>query len=308
MRQCVSTIRDKTVKPERPPTTPALVSVESAPVGGTQIARLEDLGLPSLEVTSTANDRKQTHPLVGSVINIGRDATNDIVINDRIVSGQHLRIIREGDGFVLIHPHPDRPSTLNGLYYQGRKIRGNEHFTKRIARGDVFRIGNEQGALVTLTYRDGSAAPQEALLPIHPIKLDAPEVTIGRNPDNMVVLSHPMVSAYHAKLVREGGAYRVLDLHSTNHVYVNAEAVSNQLLKMGDEVRIGPYRLVYETTQLVQYDESQSIRLDALHLNKRRGDRTLLDDVSLSIPPRSFVALVGAGKDNDYLLAILATI
>ena len=280
---------------------------QAPPLDGTQIARPEDIGLPTLVVTSNTDAGRATYPLTDAITTIGRDAANDIVINDRIVSGQHLQIVREGDGFVLIHPHPDRPRTLNGLYYQGRKIHGNERFTRRMVSGDIFRIGNEQGALVTLTYRDSNAAVQEALPPIRPIKLEAAEVTIGRNADNMVVLAHPLVSGHHAKLVREGGAYRVVDLHSTNHVYVNGSAVTNHLLKMGDELRIGPYRLVYETTQLVQYDESQTIRLDAVHLTKQRGARTLLDDVSLSIPPRAFVALVGAsGAGKSTLLDALS--
>ena len=193
------------------------------------------------------------------------------------------------------HPHPKREKTTNGLFYQGKKIRGDEPFRKVLSPGDVFRIGDEDGTLVTLAYQDGSGTQDEALTPIHPIKLDAPELTIGRHIDNTIVLPNPQVSAHHAKLLREGGAYRVLDLHSTNHVYVNAQPVTTRLLEMGDELRIGPYRLVYETTRLVQYDESLTIRLDALNLTKTIKNRaTLLNDISLSIPPRSFVALVGA--------------
>jgi pSer/pThr/pTyr-binding forkhead associated (FHA) protein len=32
------------------------------------------------------------------------------------------------------------------------------------------------------------------------------------------VLSHPQVSAHHARLLREQGTYRIIDQHSTNHV------------------------------------------------------------------------------------------
>ena len=194
------------------------------------------------------------------------------------------------------------------MLYQGRKIRGDESFRKVLAQGDIFRVGDEKGTLVTLTYQDGSGIQAETLPPVHPIKLDASELTIGRHADNMVVLAHPQVSAHHAKLVREGGAYRVYDLHSTNHVYVNAQLVTNHLLKLGDELRIGPYRLVYETTELVQYDESQTIRLDALHLTKVTKKRvTLLSDISLSIPPRTFVAFVGAsGAGKSTLLDALS--
>ena len=268
----------------------------------TQIASLSDVGLPSIEVTSNSYSDKKTFALVKPVMNVGRDATNDIIINDRIVSGLHLRIVRQGNTFILIHPHPDRPKTLNGLLFQGRKIRGDEQFSKALTKGDIFRIGDENGTLVTLTFNDGTGTTQELLPAVQPIKLGSPELTLGRKSDNNVVLSHPQVSAHHARLVREGGTYRILDQNSTNHVYVNSELVTNHLLRLGDEIRIGPYRLIFEGDQLKQYDESNFIRITAQNLKKTGNNNvTLLNNISINIPPRKFVALVGgsgAGKST----------
>ncbi len=266
------------------------------------------LGLPSLEVSSNSAERRKSYALDKAVINIGREVTNDIVIEDQSVSGLHLQLVREGQQVILIHPHPERQQTANGLLYQGRKIRGDEPYRHTLAQGDVFRIGDEQGTLVTLSYQDGSGAPQEALPPMRPIRLDEAELTIGRHADNSVVLPHPQVSAHHARLVREGGTYRIQDLHSTNHVYVNAQLVTSHLLKMGDEIHIGPYRLVYESTHLTQYDESNNIRIDALNLKKVAANQaTLLNSISLSIPPRAFVALVGgSGAGKTTLLDALS--
>ena len=280
----------------------ATMSERVSRADATQLASLDGVGLPSLEVTSNTQDGKQTFPLLGDDISIGRDAANDIVINDRIVSSLHLQIVREGENFVLIHPHPDRPKTLNGLLYQGRKIRGDERFTKTLSRGDLFRIGDEDGTLVTLTFHDGTDSAQSTPPAIAPIKLGAQELTIGRKQDNTIVLAHPQVSSHHAKLTREGAGYSISDLNSTNHVYVNGEIITSQALKTGDEIRIGPYRLVYEGNQLKPYDESSFIRIDAMGLEKQGANGViLLDDITLSIPPRSFVALVGgsgAGKST----------
>ena len=274
----------------------------SARPDATQIAPLTGAGLPSIEITSSSHSDKKTYALARPVINVGRDPSNDVIINDRIVSGFHLHIVRQGNEFVLIHPHPERSKTLNGLLYQGHKIRGDEQFSKTLTKGDIFRIGDENGTLVTLTYNDGTGTAQEKTPAIQPIKLDSPELTIGRQPDNTVVLSHPQVSAHHARLVREGGTYRVIDQNSTNHVYVNAKITANHLLKMGDEIRIGPYRLIFEGNQLTQYDETNFIRIDAQNLRKTGNNNvTLLNNISIAIPPRKFVALVGgsgAGKST----------
>jgi ABC-type multidrug transport system ATPase subunit/pSer/pThr/pTyr-binding forkhead associated (FHA) protein len=278
------------------PVTPAAFAPDA-----TAIAGQSQLGIPSLVVSSNLHPEKQVHLLSKSVISLGRDEANDITIPEPIVSSYHAQIVREGNQFALIHPHPNRGRTLNGLLFQGQHIAGDQPFRKLLTRGDIFRIGDEHGTLVTLTFHDGTSAKQERLPPIQPIPLQAPTLTIGRMPDNTVVLLHPQVSAHHARLERvESGSYRILDLNSTNHVYVNSQAVTDHLLRTGDEIRIGPFRLVYTGNELTEYDESSNIRIDALNLKKVGNNAAiLLNDISLSIPPRSFVALVGgsgAGK------------
>src|ERR1700694_3575966 len=198
-------------------------------------------GTPSIEVSSNIHPQKQALPLTKQVINIGREPSNDLVISEPVVSGFHAQIVHEGNQYVFVHPHPSRGKTLNGLIYNGNHILGNQAFRKPLARGDFFRIGDEHGTMVTISYDDGSGAAQDIVPEIRPFPLGAPVITIGRLPDNMVVLDHPQVSGRHGRLEQVQGGYRIIDLGSTNHVYVNGQRITNQPLRPGDEIRIGPF-------------------------------------------------------------------
>ncbi len=265
-------------------------------------------GYPLLIISTNVDNTKRTFQLDKPILSLGKDNLNNNIKNDinvpyPIVSSQHILLERRGNDIVLIHPHPARPKTVNGLLYKGLRILGHEHWEHTLIPGDIFRIGNEQGTLITLTYDDGAGLQEEVAPPVQDIPLrNVKELTIGRRPNNAVVLPHPQVSGYHALLTQEGGTYRITDQHSSNHVYVNNQRTADQLLKLGDQIRIGPYRLIYEGTKLTQYDESNFIRIEAHNLKKYGNNNvTLIDNISLCIPPRKFVAIVGgsgAGKST----------
>lgn len=150
---------------------------------------------------------------------------------------------------------------------------------------------------------------QAAKSEVQPLPLTAQTVTIGRAPNNTIVLNHPQVSGYHARLEQiPAGGYRIIDADSTNGIYVNMQRVRSAALNPGDSIAIGPYKFTYTGSQLVQQGESFSIRVDAVHLTSR-GKRfnLLLHDISIDIPAGTFVALVGSsGVGKTTLLNALS--
>jgi adenylate cyclase len=72
--------------------------------------------------------------------------------------------------------------------------------------------------------------------------------TIGRAPDNRVVLNDPRASRYHAHVKFRNGSYLIADGSvdgklSANHVFVNGEQRLEHTLRDGDQVQIGTSRL-----------------------------------------------------------------
>ena len=71
-------------------------------------------------------------------------------------------------------------------------------------------------------------------------------VTIGRLPDNGLVIENPAVSGRHARVFREGDAFVVEDLQSTNGTFVNGTRITRQPLQDGDVLLVGKHKLVFE--------------------------------------------------------------
>jgi pSer/pThr/pTyr-binding forkhead associated (FHA) protein len=73
-------------------------------------------------------------------------------------------------------------------------------------------------------------------------------VTIGRLPDNTIVIDNPAVSGHHARVFRDGDHVVVEDLKSTNGTFVNDQHVERRTLAGGDELLIGKHRLVFDAS------------------------------------------------------------
>jgi predicted nucleic acid-binding Zn-ribbon protein len=68
---------------------------------------------------------------------------------------------------------------------------------------------------------------------------------IGRSLAADVRFDDPTVSRRHALVVRQPDGVRVLDDRSLNGVFVNGERIEGRVLKDGDEIIVGRYRLGY---------------------------------------------------------------
>jgi len=68
---------------------------------------------------------------------------------------------------------------------------------------------------------------------------------LGRHPDSEIILDDITVSRRHAEVERSGTEYVVTDVGSLNGTYVNQERLDRAVLRNGDELQVGKFRLVF---------------------------------------------------------------
>jgi pSer/pThr/pTyr-binding forkhead associated (FHA) protein len=73
--------------------------------------------------------------------------------------------------------------------------------------------------------------------------LDRASLVIGRTDENDIVLNHRSISRHHAKIVRDGDQYTIVDLQSANGVRVNGEDYERIELNPGDVIELGHVKL-----------------------------------------------------------------
>jgi hypothetical protein len=133
-------------------------------------------------------------------------------------------------------------------FYEG--LGGADYFTT----GEVTTPGEEAPEIfITEKTKPGRHAASEKTRVViisgddagatYPIK---ESVSFGRAESNTVVLRDAKVSRQHAKIVKQGEEYVLVDLNSSNGTFVNGERIEEHVLANNDEFQIGDTVLQFQ--------------------------------------------------------------
>jgi pSer/pThr/pTyr-binding forkhead associated (FHA) protein/tetratricopeptide (TPR) repeat protein len=162
-------------------------------------------------------------------------------------------------------------------------------------RGRVRTIPEkEAGRLVIVTTElAGSEFP-----------LTRSEMLIGRTEENDVVLAHRSVSSRHAKIVYDGGIYRIIDMDSANGVLVNGEEYARVDLRRGDTIELGHVRIRYVAPgEVYQYAPDQAAEMVTEVTQPEVVDASILEERLEKPPKGKKIGLITGGVALAALIA-----
>ena len=121
-------------------------------------------------------------------------------------------------------------------------------------------------------------------------------ISIGRHPQNTVVIDHEFVSIYHAEVVVENGKTLLRDLKSSNGTKVNDKRVSEAALTEGDEIRFGP--IVCHLRDEIWFAESTGVPKKGASQNISAKSEPPKNDSAKKDPPAKFPAAKISATQN----------
>lgn len=253
-------------------------------------------------------DHGRTTHSAGRAVRIGRDPQLEVTIVDPVVSREHAQLTWD-DGWQLVDS-----GSKNGIYVDGeRREKVPVTSPVRVRLGDAT-----EGPVVRLSIEDPDATRQDvgARWDESTISVGTPSaptatpheetpagtLTVGRSPDNDIVVRDVLASRHHAIVHHVPSGLEIDDLGSVNGTFVGGARVSRAQLSDGDVVTIGNTDFGVREGQLVPRQvvapTAGGLRVDGVGLTIE-GGRRLLEDVTFTAQPGSLTAVIGpsgAGK------------
>lgn len=220
---------------------------------------------------------------------IGRLPENTISLPDENGSSRrHCQILKIASGFELADLGSTNGTKVNGEKVKRHKLKDGDEIQigdtrlrwsdgsgaaaaaaaddEVVLEGDV-QLEEPAGAGATKGSPGGGTASSEQCFLVFAggardgerVPLEKKRITFGRNAKNTFVFADDMgISGYHCEVSREGGAYVLRDLGSTNGTLLDGEPVTEVALQHGNRVRVGAQRFVFVDPAISDFEKAMS--------------------------------------------------
>jgi pSer/pThr/pTyr-binding forkhead associated (FHA) protein len=241
----------------------------------------------------------------GRDVIVGRDVRADMRVPHPAISRAHV-ILRCVDGQWTAIDN----KSLNGVFVGKQRVP-----SAPVQAGQPIRLGNAEGPQLSFEFgpppdeRPTVETKRPAILGGAPTDVatgmrarwrgdSAPRATtIGRAPDNDIVVPDVLASRHHARLTPTASGMQIQDARSINGTFVNGKRVKEAALRENDVVTIGNVDFVWADGKLVRHNRPAAttggLEVRDVGLTIEDGDVTLLDRVSFTARPGSLTAVIG---------------
>jgi ABC-type multidrug transport system ATPase subunit len=238
-------------------------------------------------------------PIPSGGLTLGSDASAVIQVPALSVSGIQAEVVPTETGHAIVER-----ARLSETFVNGERLIVGER--RPLHRGDSIAVAGR------LLHYLPSGAETPRLARVSPVdagrfRTSRHEFTVGRDPDCDLVLDHPTVSRRHALIRIDGGAPTIEDQGSAVGIRVNGVAVQRTPLQVGDQIAVGPYRIVFDGEDLFERAASSGLAVAAVQVRVDVEGGTILHPTDLNLRAGELVAIIGeSGAGKSTLLRTLA--
>lgn len=259
---------------------------------------------------------------------IGRDRSKcQIWLSDHYVGRTHAKVHRNDSGLYVITDL----GSCNGTFVNSQRIDS----PKILRSGDLIQLGLSEQAKFTMKYESaaagertreykGTVLDQTVDRRLRQLQLVVDQfvvqtfdlirgrtITIGRDPQNTIVLEDATVSGKHAEITMTPDDHvTVSDLESTNGTFINGEAVRKQALTEGDRISFGLSRsrsLIYRDSGASEIALGAELLIPQGGTDKLTVGRDPQNDVALDHPVISKFHAVIERRDGEVWISDLGS-
>jgi DNA-binding NtrC family response regulator len=241
---------------------------------------------------------------------LGRAEPCDVVIPDPQVSRQHVALLFDGTR-CLLEDLSGQGTRVDGELMKHGELRDGASLELGQWRA-LFRLrgsGRDAGPTNTGTSTDAQPrdTPQEGLPQaqvrvrqgttefLHELSEDS--FTIGKAPDNALVLRDRFVSSHHLRVTRRATGIHVRDLGSTNGTYLNGARLLEAELPLNSVLRVGDTELVLEPVDPGAQRPSHGL------IGNAPAMRQLVELLQRVAPSSALVTILGESGTGKELVA-----